>query len=198
LNRSVGYTKCTRRLVVCQTRKETAFDDARQPFIQFAEPRERAVHRQDMIGLIIDPGRVVIQCNALPITPAFYCAALTSHVDQQIPHHDAVDREKVISVFPFEFRPIDESQIRFVDQRGRIECDSRTLTLHVPARDDAQILARQMVKPVRMPSGNEIPSWGMPLKVNEAVSQKTLSVPGFNQHRDEILKEIGLSNKKDA
>jgi CoA:oxalate CoA-transferase len=64
--------------------------------------------------------------------------------------------------------------------------------------DDSQIRAREMVKPIRMPSGNEIPSWGMPLKVNGAVSQKTLGVPGFNQHREEILKEIGHSNKKDS
>ena len=68
----------------------------------------------------------------------------------------------------------------------------------VDVPEDTQIVARKMVKPVRMPSGNDIGSWGMPLKVNNGVSQKKLAVPGFNQHRDEILKEIGLFNKKDA
>ena len=63
---------------------------------------------------------------------------------------------------------------------------------------DEQILARDMIKPVRLPSGNEVPSWGMPLKINEGVSQRTLAVPDFDQHRDEILNEIGLPNNVDA
>ena len=58
---------------------------------------------------------------------------------------------------------------------------------------DAQIIARQMIKPVRMPSGSEIPSWGVPLKINGAVADHTLGVPGLNQHRDEILREIGFA-----
>ena len=62
---------------------------------------------------------------------------------------------------------------------------------------DEQIRARGMIKPVRMPSGTEIPTWGLPLKVNGAVAGATLGVPGFNQHREEILQEIGLSSEKD-
>lgn len=63
---------------------------------------------------------------------------------------------------------------------------------------DEQILARHMVKPVRMPSGNQIESWGLPLKVNGEVPTHTLGVPGFNQHEREILGELGLAQKQDA
>jgi len=94
----------------------------------------------------------------------------------------------------FKTRPAHEWEKAFVE--AGVPVSHVRKATDVP--DDAQIRAREMVRPVRMPSGNEVPSWGMPLKVNGAVSQKILGVPGFNQHREEILIEIGLSNIKDA
>ncbi len=55
-----------------------------------------------------------------------------------------------------------------------------------------------MIKSARMPSGNEIPTWGLPIKINGVAGNATLGVPGFNQHRKEILEEIGLSSEKDS
>ena len=55
---------------------------------------------------------------------------------------------------------------------------------------DEQIIARNMVKPTRLPSGREIPTWGVPVKVNEQLESRTLAVPGVDQHRGEILSEL--------
>jgi formyl-CoA transferase len=55
---------------------------------------------------------------------------------------------------------------------------------------DEQVIARKMVQPVRLPNGREIPTWGVPVKMNEEISAATLSVPGVDQHRGEILAEL--------
>ena len=55
---------------------------------------------------------------------------------------------------------------------------------------EEQIVARNMIKPTRLPSGREIPTWGVPVKVNEQVESPTLGVPGLDEHRGEILAEL--------
>ncbi len=55
---------------------------------------------------------------------------------------------------------------------------------------DEQVIARKMVKPTRLPNGREIPTWGVPVKVDEQIAATTLSVPGVDQHRSEILAEL--------
>jgi len=55
---------------------------------------------------------------------------------------------------------------------------------------DEQVVARNMIKPTRLPSGREIPTWGVPVKVNEQLESLTLAVPGVDQHRSEILAEL--------
>lgn len=57
------------------------------------------------------------------------------------------------------------------------------------ARDE-QIVARNMVKPVELASGREIPTWGVPVKMNESMASRALAVPGVDQHRNEILAEL--------
>jgi CoA:oxalate CoA-transferase len=55
---------------------------------------------------------------------------------------------------------------------------------------DKQVLARKMIKPTRLKGGREIPTWGVPIKVDEQVESQTLAVPGLDQHRQEILTEL--------
>ena len=49
---------------------------------------------------------------------------------------------------------------------------------------------RKMVKPLVLASGREIQTWGIPIKVNEQLETRRLSVPGLDQHRAEILLEL--------
>jgi crotonobetainyl-CoA:carnitine CoA-transferase CaiB-like acyl-CoA transferase len=57
------------------------------------------------------------------------------------------------------------------------------------ARDE-QVIARKMVKPMRLAGGREIATWGVPVKMNEELAAPVLAVPGIDQHRGEILAEL--------
>jgi len=65
---------------------------------------------------------------------------------------------------------------------------------HVRSMDDVitdeQVVARNMVKPTVLGNGREIPTWGVPVKVNEQIESRTLAVPRIDQHRSEILAEL--------
>ena len=64
---------------------------------------------------------------------------------------------------------------------------------------EEQVIARKMVKPVRLASGREILTWGIPIKVNEQLEARRLSVPALDQHRAEILSELEhLAERKSA
>lgn len=55
---------------------------------------------------------------------------------------------------------------------------------------DEQVIARNMVKTARLASGRDIPTWGVPVKINEQLGSRTLAVPAVDQHRGEILAEL--------
>ena len=55
---------------------------------------------------------------------------------------------------------------------------------------DEQVLARNMVKRTVLGSGKTIPTWGVPVKVNEDAESRLLHVPSLDQHREEILLEL--------
>jgi crotonobetainyl-CoA:carnitine CoA-transferase CaiB-like acyl-CoA transferase len=55
---------------------------------------------------------------------------------------------------------------------------------------DEQISARRMIKSIRLSSGREIQTWGVPFKIDERLESPTLDVPALDQHRGEILAEL--------
>jgi crotonobetainyl-CoA:carnitine CoA-transferase CaiB-like acyl-CoA transferase len=93
-------------------------------------------------------------------------------------------------------RPLIQSHLR---ARTAQEWEKLLLAGGVPAShvrgmndvaQDPQVLARQMVKPMRLSSGREVPTWGVPVKVNEKAATAVLAVPAVDQHRVEILAEL--------
>ncbi len=55
---------------------------------------------------------------------------------------------------------------------------------------DEQVLARHMVTSTRLGTGREIPTWGVPVKLDGDLSGLLLAVPALDQHRDEILADL--------
>ena len=55
-----------------------------------------------------------------------------------------------------------------------------------------QVIARNMIKNVALPSGKVIKTWGMPVKINEQSAVDLHAIPDMNQHRDGILAELKL------
>jgi crotonobetainyl-CoA:carnitine CoA-transferase CaiB-like acyl-CoA transferase len=60
---------------------------------------------------------------------------------------------------------------------------------------DGQVRARNMVKPQVLASGREVPTWGVPVKMNEQLESRTLKVPGVDEHREEILAELAAEKR---
>ena len=56
---------------------------------------------------------------------------------------------------------------------------------------DSQIAARGMIKPTLLASGKEVRTWGVPFRIDGRKPIRVLAVPAIDQHRDEILSEIG-------
>jgi crotonobetainyl-CoA:carnitine CoA-transferase CaiB-like acyl-CoA transferase len=63
---------------------------------------------------------------------------------------------------------------------------------------DEQVVARGMIQTVRLPGGREVPTWGVPIKIDGSGSRRLLSVPGYDEHREEILQELGCSTAESA
>jgi crotonobetainyl-CoA:carnitine CoA-transferase CaiB-like acyl-CoA transferase len=55
---------------------------------------------------------------------------------------------------------------------------------------DEQVISRKMIKPAVLASGREIPTWGVPVKMNEQAGSRTLRIPAVDQDRGEILAEL--------
>ncbi len=53
-----------------------------------------------------------------------------------------------------------------------------------------QVNARDMIKNITLPSGSEIKTWGLPIKINELSATQTYLVPDLDQHREEIMTEL--------
>jgi len=58
---------------------------------------------------------------------------------------------------------------------------------------DEQVVARDMIQTARLPGGREVETWGVPIKIHGSGSKRLLSVPGYDEHREEILAELGCS-----
>lgn len=63
---------------------------------------------------------------------------------------------------------------------------------------DEQVVARDMIQPVQLPGGREVSTWGVPIKIHGSGAKGVLSVPGFDEHREEILEELSRSTAESA
>ncbi len=89
----------------------------------------------------------------------------------------------------------------YLQERDAAEWEELLSAVGVPASSvrsladvvaDKQVVARGMVKPVVLPSGETISTWGVPIKMNEAQNLTALKVPAFDEHRDDIMSELEL------
>lgn len=95
-----------------------------------------------------------------------------------------------------ELRPLIQAYIieKPAEQWGR-----ELLAIGVPASHvkpvgkvaaDPQVRARNMVKQTTLPSGRQVPTWGVPIKADEIMGSRSLTVPAKDQHREEILAQL--------
>ncbi len=93
-------------------------------------------------------------------------------------------------------RPLLETRLRARPAREweRLCMPAGVPISHVRALDDvaqdSQVRARNMIKTTRLPSGRDVPTWGVPIKANGEVESRALRVPALDEHRQEILAEL--------
>lgn len=99
-------------------------------------------------------------------------------------------------------RPLIQSQLlsRTAREWEKVFLEAGVPVSHVRRLEDVvtdeQVLARKMVQPTRLASGREIPTWGVPVKMNEELASRVLPVPALDQHRSEILAELEQRAKR--
>ncbi len=93
-------------------------------------------------------------------------------------------------------RPVVEDYLskRTAQEWERIFLDAGVPVAHVRKTTDViadeQVVARDMIKPALLPGGQNISTWGVPIKVNGISYNHTLAIPAMDEHRDEILEEL--------
>jgi crotonobetainyl-CoA:carnitine CoA-transferase CaiB-like acyl-CoA transferase len=84
--------------------------------------------------------------------------------------------------------------------RGAREWEQKLQSAGIPAAHvkspwdvvtNEQVLARSMVKTAMRPDGRAFETWGVPVKMNQQLASRMLTVPALDQHRSEILSELG-------
>src|SRR5215472_6671064 len=88
-------------------------------------------------------------------TATFATLTRTREIHKHSTHHLRGDGEEMNAVFPFEPLEIGQTQIRFVNQRGRLERVPRPLAGHIVTRQAPQFVindGREPIEGVRIPS----------------------------------------------
>ena len=73
----------------------------------------------------------------------FDAAMCTGGVHQDAPHDPRRHGEKVPPVLPVDLVNVEQSEIRLIDERRRLQCMVRTLLRHVAPRQAPQLLVDQ-------------------------------------------------------
>jgi formyl-CoA transferase len=80
-----------------------------------------------------------------------------------------------------------------VEQFAREGIPSSPVNSHADAAGDAHVLARDMLQPVSLSGGVEVPLTGPAAKFSRTPTRVRSPAPGLGEHTDEVLGELGLS-----
>lgn len=78
---------------------------------------------------------------------AFFRLAVAGVIEQNAPHNLRRNSEKLRAVLPRRARLVNQFQVGFVDERGRLQSMIRVFALHKPMRDAPEFLLDDWKKP---------------------------------------------------
>jgi CoA:oxalate CoA-transferase len=93
-------------------------------------------------------------------------------------------------------RPIIEGRLRTRSARewenlfGQAGVPASYVRSLIDVIKEEQVLARAMIKSVSINGGCEIPTWGVPIKIDGEAATDLMRVPSLDEHRNEILTEL--------
>ncbi len=123
-----------------ETAEVAQFDHAGFLGIERRQGLERVVQR-DQFGAAFDrPIDVFVQRELLKILATLFRIVLARMIDQQAAHYLSSNSEKVCAVLPVDPRLIDESQVRLMNQRCRLQRVIDSFTPQIIRRKLAQFI----------------------------------------------------------
>ena len=156
------------------------FDDAR---LDDRDSIERIVDLQHDVRLIVDGEVYVIEGDASLRPAAFERSAFSGAVDDDMPHGQRRNREKMRMVAPLPARLFRELEIRFVHQRGRRQgaaLATVAITTREPkVRDSTKLVIGERDDFVERFLRGVVFQHGIPLGLNERARAATTTVPTY-------------------
>src|SRR5918993_2740058 len=123
-----------RRLLDREAAEEAQLDDARLLRVERVEAFERLVERDQVRGALARHVDVLVEREFLEFAAALFGLLLARVIDEDAAHHLRRDAEEVRPVLPLHLRLIDEPQVGFVDERGRLQGVALSLAAQVAGR----------------------------------------------------------------
>lgn len=122
-----------------EARKESQFDDARLLGIELLEAGKRLVQRRQHVVR----GRTgidrLVQRHAIQRRPSLRRTARSGTIHQHLPHGARRDRDEVTAVLP-RGTGMCQSQVRLVDQSGRLQRLAGRFASHVRGGDPTELV----------------------------------------------------------
>ena len=104
-----------------QPAKKSQFDDAALPRIELGQALERLVQGQELVGLLLGQQQRFFEWYPLQSTLALRGPAGPGVINQHAAHHLRGDANEVRPVLPGSLGLIDQTKVRLVDQRSRLQ-----------------------------------------------------------------------------
>ena len=139
LDRAFRPARHLRDLLHREPGEKAPLDELRELAVDFAEPAQRLVERDDLRGALLDRYLDVLEIQGPPARAAPLPRPRARLVDEDHPHRPPGEREEVGAVLRRPAGAARELEIRLVDEGGRRERPLRRRALELPVGDRAQL-----------------------------------------------------------
>src|SRR5262249_14229881 len=132
-----------RRFLNAQAAEKPHLDHLTLPRINLRQRVQRIVERHEiLLGLCCHYQRL-IERHPLRATTSLLVIPRSSRVDEHAPHRARSHGKKVRAILPLNLVDVDQPKVSLVYERSRLECVTRSLVLHVPTRQTAQLVVHE-------------------------------------------------------
>jgi hypothetical protein len=122
--------------------KESEFDDLALLRVNFGQVRQSRIECHHIQIAFLKSNEPFVQSDPASTIAAFRGTAAACVVDQNTAHHLGSDSEEVRSILPTDIL-IDEAEVRFVYQRGALQCVARALLHQVASGQTPKLVINQ-------------------------------------------------------
>ena len=123
--------------------KEPKLDHPSLALVHVSQRPERIVERDEVLATLIRHGQRVIERHANGPAAALLIALRSRDVDEDTPHQPRGHRQEVSPVLPVDVLKIDQSEVRLVHERRRVQAVPGTFASHAASGDAPQLVVHE-------------------------------------------------------